>query len=204
MTKVLGYLRVSSEADCGHGKTSLQRQEQAINGYVHKQGLRVDKSCLFSDIGVSGTAPVERRLGFMKMLDYARAHKIDQVIFEDASRLARCVVVQELALQLLQELNITAVSVANPEHFLHDDDSPHTKLVRQLIGAISEFHRSETVTRLRKGRDINLAKSTKYTMSGSPKLGGKPNLEKGDLAKIRQKLFEKGISTANGEIVSHS
>ncbi|CAE7413025.1 cisA [Symbiodinium natans] len=225
MKKAVGYLRVSSKTNCGQGKTSLQRQEQAIRSFAKQAGLRVEKSGLFSDVGVSGTAPVEKRAGFMRMLEYAKSQNIGSILFEDASRLARCVVVQELALNLLHDMSVTAISVSNPDHF-QPDESPHTKLVRQLIGAISEFHRSETVARLKKGREINLAKTTKCTMKGAPKLGGKPNrlegkegktiksvirsvlksksIQKGDLAKIRQKLFERGVSTSKGAVVSHS
>ena len=223
--KAVAYLRVSSKANSGDGKTSLQRQESVIRAFTKKNALRLNRAGLFEDIGISGTVPVQKRPGFVRMLDYAREHNINKIIFEDASRLARCVVVQELALNLLRDMGFSAISASNPDHFLQDD-SPYTTLVRQLIGSISEFHRSETVTRLKKGRDINLQKSMKVTMQGSPKLGGKPNrlegkegkvikgvirsvlkdkqLRKGDLAKICQKLFQKGISTAKGKVVSHS
>ncbi|CAE7768602.1 cisA [Symbiodinium sp. CCMP2592] len=199
--------------------------ESVIRAYTKRSALRLNRAGLFEDIGVSGTTPVQKRPGFVKMLDYAKEHNINKIIFEDASRLARCVVVQELALSLLRDMGFSAISASNPDHFL-EDDSPHTTLVRQLIGSISEFHRSETVTRLKKGRDINLQKSMKVTMQGSPKLGGKPNrlegkegkvikgvirsvlkdkaIKKGDLAKICEKLFQKGISTAKGKVVSHS
>lgn len=220
----VAYLRVSSKANCGDGKTSLKRQAEAVKAFAAKHALRLDRGGLFQDVGVSGTTPLQQRPGFLKMLEYAQQRGIARIIVEDCSRFARCVVVQELGLNLLRDMGFSAISAANPDHF--QDDSPYAKLVRQLIGAISEFHRNDLVTRLKKGRDINLQKSSKVTMQGTPKLGGKPNrleakegnvikgvirkvlknkkIQAGDLAKIRKLLFEKGITTAKGKQISHS
>ena len=220
----VAYLRVSSKANSGDGKTSLKRQAEAVKAFAAKHALRLERGGLFEDVGVSGTTPLQQRPGFLRMLEYAQKRGIDRIIVEDCSRFARCVLVQELGLNLLRDMGFCAISAANPDHF--QDDSPYAKLVRQLIGAISEFQRNDIVTRLKKGRDMNLQKSSKVTMQGTPKLGGKPNrlegkegnvikkvirrvlkdkkIQKGDLAKIRQKLFDQKITTAKGNQISHT
>ena len=220
----VAYLRVSSKTNSGDGRTSLKRQAEVVKAFAAKHLLQLERRGLFEDVGVSGTTPLQQRPGFMRMLEYAQQRGITRIIVEDCSRFARCVLVQELGLSFLREMGFSAISAANPDHF--EDDSPYAKLVRQLIGAISEFQRNDIVTRLKKGRDINLQKSSRVTMQGNPKLGGKPcrlegkegnvikgvvrrvskdkKIQKGDLAKIRQKLFEFGITTAKGNQVSHS
>ena len=222
--KAAAYLRISSKANCSEGKHSLQRQEKAIQSYAKKAGLVVEKSALFSDLGVSGTIPVQNRDAFQKMLTYVEQKNITTILFEDSSRLARCVVVQELALQLLQELGVSGISCASPGEFV--GDCPTSRLVRQLLGAVAEFHRSDLVKRLQAARDAKKGGSKTKTLQGCPKLGGKPNrlegkdgatikqvmkkyikkpkIEPGDVAKIRKELHTKNVKTAKGLTVSHS
>lgn len=114
------YIRVSSKTNSKEGKHSLERQRKAIQQFVAKRRLKLGKSAVFQDLGVSGTIPVQDRCGFAKMLAYVAQNKVDKILFEDATRLARCVVVQELALQLPKDMDAIGISCASPEQFVEN------------------------------------------------------------------------------------
>lgn len=52
----------------------------------------------FADVAVSGADPIESREGFARLLDRIEGNGVRVVIIEDASRLARQLVTQELAI----------------------------------------------------------------------------------------------------------
>jgi resolvase-like protein len=70
---------------------------------------------------------------------------------ETASRFARDLMVQEVGHARLRERGIDLIAVDNPGSFI--DDTPTAKLVRQVLGAISEFDKAMTVAKLRGARD---------------------------------------------------
>ena len=55
----------------------------------------------------------------------------------DRSRFARDLMVQEVGFAKLQALGIKLVAADSPQSFL--DDTPTSKLIRQILGAVSEF-----------------------------------------------------------------
>jgi DNA invertase Pin-like site-specific DNA recombinase len=59
--------------------------------------------------------------------------------------------VQEVSHAMLQARNIDLIAADNPGSFL--DDTPTAKLVRQVLGAISEFDKAMTVAKLRGARE---------------------------------------------------
>jgi DNA invertase Pin-like site-specific DNA recombinase len=73
------------------------------------------------------------------------------IIVETASRFARDLMVQEVGHVMLQARNIDLVAADNPGSFL--DGTPTAKLVRQVLGAISEFDKAMTVAKLRGARE---------------------------------------------------
>ena len=52
---------------------------------------------------------------------------------------------------MLQGLGITLVAADSPTAFL--DDGPTSKLIRQILGAVSEFDKAMTVAKLKGARD---------------------------------------------------
>jgi DNA invertase Pin-like site-specific DNA recombinase len=59
--------------------------------------------------------------------------------------------VQEVGHAKLQALGITLVAADSPHSFL--DDTPTSRLLRQILGAVSEFDRAMVVAKLRGARD---------------------------------------------------
>jgi hypothetical protein len=62
------------------------------------------------------------------------------IIVETASRFVRDLMVQEVGHAKLRERGIDLIAADNPGSFI--DDTPTAKLVRQVLGAISEFDKS--------------------------------------------------------------
>jgi DNA invertase Pin-like site-specific DNA recombinase len=59
--------------------------------------------------------------------------------------------VQEVGHAKLRERGINLIAADNPSSFI--DDTPTAKLVRQVLGAISEFDKAMTVAKLRGARE---------------------------------------------------
>jgi DNA invertase Pin-like site-specific DNA recombinase len=85
------------------------------------------------------------------MLERIEANGVRTIIVETASRFARDLMVQEVGHAMLQARNIDLVAADDPGSFL--DDTPTAKLVRQVLGAISEFDKAMTVAKLRGARE---------------------------------------------------
>jgi DNA invertase Pin-like site-specific DNA recombinase len=68
------------------------------------------------------------------------------IIVETANRFARDLMVQEVGYAMLRSLGVTLVAADSPSSFL--DDGPTSNLIRQILGAVSEFDKAMTVAKL--------------------------------------------------------
>jgi DNA invertase Pin-like site-specific DNA recombinase len=145
----VAYLRTSSAANVGSDKDSEKRQRDAIATFATRAGyMLVD---VFYDPAVSGADPVDARPGFAAMLKRIEGNGVRVIIVETASRFARDLMVQEVGHAMLRQRDIDLIAADNPGSFL--DDTPTAKLVRQVLGAISEFDKAMTVAKLRGARE---------------------------------------------------
>jgi DNA invertase Pin-like site-specific DNA recombinase len=140
----IAYLRTSSASNVGADKDSDKRQLAAIGKYARANGFTIVDT--FYDMAVSGADPVHERPGFARMLARIESNGVRVVLVETASRFARDILVQETGHRFLKERGIDLVAVDSPGAFL--DDTPTSKLVRQLLGVISEFDKASLVARL--------------------------------------------------------
>ncbi len=145
----IAYLRTSSAANVGADKDSDQRQRDAIAAFATRTGyMLVD---VFYDAAVSGADPIDIRPGFAEMLKRIEGNGVRTIIVETASRFARDLMVQEVGHAMLRGRGIDLIAADNPGSFI--DDTPTAKLVRQVLGAISEFDKAMTVAKLRGARE---------------------------------------------------
>jgi DNA invertase Pin-like site-specific DNA recombinase len=145
----VAYIRTSSAANVGTDKDSDKRQRVAIEAFAKRAGYELlDK---FNDAAVSGADPIESRPGFAAMLERIAGNGVRTIIVETASRFARDLMVQEVGFARLQQLGVTLIAADSPQSFL--DDTPTAKLVRQVLGAISEFDKAMLVAKLRGARE---------------------------------------------------
>ena len=145
----VAYFRTSSSANVGGDKDSITRQQEAVRSYAKRHMIEVVEE--FYDAAVSGADPVGERPGFADMLAKIEGNGIALVLVEDASRFARDLAVQLAGHDLLKRMGVELVAANAPEHFR--EDTPTAILIRQVLGAISQFEKAQLVAKLRGARD---------------------------------------------------
>ena len=142
MEKVFGYLRVSAVSQVnGDG---FPRQEKAIKDYAKVHNLQIEG--LFKEEGVSGTKENRPALARLMVSLEHNGHGINTVIIEKLDRLARDLMVQEAILRDFQKQNFNLISTMEGPDLCGDD--PTRKLVRQVMGAVSEYDKTMLVAKV--------------------------------------------------------
>ena len=147
--EAIAYMRTSSATNVGEGKDSEARQRKAIESYAKSAGVVIIE--WFYDAAVSGADPIETRPGFTAALARIAGNGVRTIIVETTNRFARDLMVQEVGFAMLRDLGITLIAADSPSSFL--DDGPTSKLIRQILGAVSEFDKAMTVAKLKGARD---------------------------------------------------
>jgi DNA invertase Pin-like site-specific DNA recombinase len=142
MTKAFAYYRTSSATNVDGD--SLARQQAAVTSYAETHGVEIAES--FYDAAVSGADPITDRPGFNAMLAALNANGVRMVLVETASRFARDLIVQETGWRFLRDQGFELVAVDSPDAFL--DDTPTAILIRQILGAVSQFEKANLVAKL--------------------------------------------------------
>lgn len=180
--KAVAYFRTSSASNVGADKDSERRQREAVLAYAKARRLGVVAD--FYDAAVSGADPIDTRPGFVALLDRCKADGITIVLVENASRFARDLAVQLTGHTLMQRLGIELVPVDAPTHFT--DPTPTAEMVRQILGAVSQFEKASLVAKLRHARDRKRAEQGRCE-------GRKP--VPGDVVAMAKRLARKSPKT---------
>jgi|DEB3_MinimDraft_2_1074329.scaffolds.fasta_scaffold01057_1 DNA invertase Pin-like site-specific DNA recombinase len=205
-TEAFSYVRVSGESQVG--KDGPERQRRVIAAWAKRAKVSIVRE--FADLGVSGTTSWDARPAMLEMVSalVASGGKPPVVVVERPDRLARDLIAGELLLQKLNELGVRVI-VAENGQALNSDDTPTGKLVRQILGAVSEFDRASIAIKLRATR-------TKKRLETGRCEGRKPYghrdgegeglaliqsmaKEGATLQAIADKLNERGIPTRQGK-----
>jgi hypothetical protein len=104
----------------------------------------------FYDV-VSGADPIAERPGFRAMLDRIAGNGVRVILVESPDRFARDLAVQLAGHDYLKGLGVELVPASAPDFFM--TDTPTAVLVRQVLGAISQFEKASLVAKLRAARD---------------------------------------------------
>ncbi len=147
--KAVSYLRVSGASQIdGDG---LPRQRAKVAEYA--KGAGVELVGEFSDKGVSGKRELADRPGLSELFVRLRSNGVRLVIVERADRLARDLIVSEIILREFISLGVRVLSAdGGAELTAGDDDNPSAVLIRQILGAVSEFERSVISQKLKAAR----------------------------------------------------
>jgi DNA invertase Pin-like site-specific DNA recombinase len=145
----VAYLRTSSAANVGMDKDSERRQRQAIEAFARSAGYEIADT--YYDAAVSGADPVTARPGFSAMLERLLSNGVRTILVENASRFARDLIVQETGYEMLKARGIELIAVDSPDSFVAD--TPTANLIRQVLGAVSEFEKAMLVEKLRGARE---------------------------------------------------
>jgi DNA invertase Pin-like site-specific DNA recombinase len=154
--KLIAYTRVSSERQAEKGE-GLDIQRDIIRRWSAEHGHRIVAG--YSDEGVSGVIDLEHRIGLAGALEDLRRGRAEGIVVHRLDRLARDLVVQETILREILRIGATPYTTSPAEtHFLGDDpNDPTRRLVRQVLGAISDYERSLVALRMRNGRERKAA-----------------------------------------------
>ncbi len=93
------------------------------------------------------------------MMERIAANGVRTIIVETANRFARDLIVQETGYTMLKERGIELIAADKPDAFL--DDTPTANLIRQVLGAVSQFEKALVVTKLKGARDRKRATGVK-------------------------------------------
>jgi len=154
-TKAVAYFRTSSMTNVpGH---SVERQREAVQRFADAHGYEIVSE--YFDAGVSGADPIEGRPGFAAMLAHLESNGVTAVLVENATRFARDLAVQIAGHDLMRARGYTLIPVDAPDYFT--DETPTAVMVRQILGAVSEFEKASLVHKLRGARERARAKRGK-------------------------------------------
>ena len=146
-TKAFAYYRTSSATNVGMDKDSLPRQENAVRSYASENSVEIVRE--FYDAAIKGADAIVARPGFQDMLEALASNGVRTILVESASRFARDLIIQETGWRHLKDQGIDLIAVDSPQAFL--DDTPTAIMVRQILGAVSQFEKASLVARLAVG-----------------------------------------------------
>jgi DNA invertase Pin-like site-specific DNA recombinase len=126
------------------------RQRDAVANYARRHGVAVLEE--FRDEGVSGTRELASRPGLAALLDRLENNGVGLVVVERADRLARDLLVGEVILSQFRKLRVRVVD-SSGTNLSADDGDPTRVLIRQVLGAVSQFEKAVVVLKLRAARE---------------------------------------------------
>jgi len=143
--KAFGYLRVSGKGQVdGDGFT---RRSKAIREYSAAHGLRLVS--VFREEGVSGSVENMDRPAWRELMAMLHSNGVRTILIEKLDRLARDLMIQEAAIADLHKHGFTLISATEPDLMAKD---PTRILMRQLLGAVAQYDKSQIVLKLRGAR----------------------------------------------------
>jgi DNA invertase Pin-like site-specific DNA recombinase len=145
--KAFAYLRVSSDGQAREDRNGYARQEEAIEVYAAAHGITIIETYRDGHTGTTDDRPaLFDMLTSLKM----NGHEVKTVVIERLDRLARDLMVQEAIIRDFTKEGFQLISTAEGKDL--GSDEPTRKLIRQVMGAVSEYEKSTTVAKLRAAR----------------------------------------------------
>lgn len=148
--KVFAYLRVSTEEQLKKG--GLARQSEAINAFCGSKDWTIVR--VFTD-QQSGGDEFADRAALHEILELAgsgSALNVQIIVVERADRLARDLMVQEIFLRECRKRNIKVYAADSGEELVLDGADPTRVLIRQILGALAQWEKSQISLKLQAGR----------------------------------------------------
>jgi DNA invertase Pin-like site-specific DNA recombinase len=199
-TKAFAYLRTSSATNVGADKDSDKRQRGAILGFAKASKFEVVGE--YYDADVKGADAIHARPAFAEMLKAILGNGVRTILVQSAARFARDLITQETGFRYLRDLGITLIAVDDPDAFTQD--TPTTNLIRQILGAVSEFQKAELVAKLagaraRKRALTGRCEGPKPAPEAAQKLARRLHRQGKSLREISTKLAAQGFLAPSGK-----
>jgi len=149
----LAYIRVCTQDQVsGFG---LDVQERAIRDYCKANNLRL--IAVLRDEGQSRWNGLENRLGLAEALARLKASDASTLIVYRMEGLARDLILQETLVQRLRDQGTPVRSASEPD-LDTDTDDPTKVLIRQIVGAVSQYERAVIGGRMMAGKAAKAAR----------------------------------------------
>ena len=162
--KAVGYVRRSSHnEDSG----SFDRQEKAINDFAKRNDFKIVTEGFYYDGSTSGKTSIEERDGMLALLERCKDEGIKTAIVQESGRIARQLLCQMVIIERFKAAGIDLIDCSGL--MLSETDDPQRKMVIQILGAIKEMDRSETVAKMMAGR--NRVRAAGGRAEGKPTFG---------------------------------
>ena len=172
-TRVLAYLRVSTATQLeGDG---FDRQLSGCSAFAEKRSWEIARVFREQQSGSDSTFDRPRLTEAMGLCTEATG--IDTILIERIDRLGRDLIVCELFFRECKKLGIKVYAADSGEEMVDAEGDPTRKLIRQVLGALAEWNRSELVKKLQGGRRAT-AKATGKPCGGLYPFGAHPNHER--------------------------
>lgn len=184
---VFAYLRVSGRGQLeGDG---FDRQRDSIQKFCDLKGWKVVR--WFEERAISGTNEMGDRPALTELVSFLGGAITDTFVIECADRLARDLMVSELILADVRKLNGKVFDAASQMDLTVCGD-PTRVLIRQVLGAVSQWDKSMLVKKLRAARDRRSA------VAGRRVEGPKPfemrSQEAKDICQSIYEMRERGLT----------
>jgi len=142
-TNAVAYLRVSGLSQVeGDG---FARQSESIDRACIAHGFVIVAT--FMDAGVSGEVESANRTGFSDLVAYCQSNGVDTLIVERSDRLARNLMVSEVLIARAQEIGLRVIDASSGTN-LCDASDPTRVMIRQVLGCVAQYQKSELVSKL--------------------------------------------------------
>jgi DNA invertase Pin-like site-specific DNA recombinase len=188
MKRAFGYVRVSSVGQSAEDRDGIPRQKAGIRKYAAANDIKIVK--WFED-SVSGKKELDNRPALQDLMAALHSNGTKLVLIEKLDRLARDLMIQESIIADLQRNGFELVSVVEPDLCSND---PTRKLMRQILGAFSEYEATMIALKLRGARVRAAAKDPNYREGRKP-FGFRPG-EQTTIARIQELRREGKTLTA--------
>lgn len=203
--KAFAYLRCSGQSQIDGD--SFDRQRAAVDAFAKASGITITQE--FIDKGISGT--LVDRPALNDLFVALNSNGVRKVIVSDATRLARKLIAQETILDEFRKGGFTVLDASGTDLTAGDDD-PTKILIRQVLGAVAEWNKSELVQKLRAAK-VRIKKSDPSRRVDGRKAYDDPKLlelvaslrrkRKGQkpmsFDRIADELNQQGFPTKSGE-----
>lgn len=144
--KAVGYLRVSTDEQ----RLGPEGQKAAILAWAAKEGVEV--VAWYSDLGVSGAAPLDKRPGLAAAMD--ALNRGDTLIIAKRDRLSR----DALATAMIERLVARKAARIQTADGTGNEDTPEGMLMRRMVDAFAEYERQIIKARTKAALGVKAAR----------------------------------------------
>jgi len=148
MTKVFAYLRVSTAQQTeGDG---FPRQLEAVTKFCESRSWVVSRSFREQQ---SGSDAAMDRPKLMEALDWCTPESgFNIIVVERADRIARDLIVSELFFAECKARGVRIYAADSGEELVNADGDPTRVLIRQILGALAQWDKTQICRKLQAGR----------------------------------------------------